>query len=139
MNPMSSAHDAAWIAIEKERRRDRFVRRISVAAWMTTFVLLLAFAVIMVPHIVIAKKRAAVGMDPWFAVYDAALPLVAVVGVVSLLVATLSTVGIFLRLRTASLSEIQLRLANLEDMLRTDGQYAVRVTDAEAGQLGGKN
>jgi hypothetical protein len=33
------------------------------------------------------------------------------------LVATLSTIGIFLRLRTASLTEIQLRLAALEDVL----------------------
>jgi hypothetical protein len=35
----------------------------------------------------------------------------------SLLVAGLSTVGIFLRLRTARLAEIQLRLAALEEML----------------------
>jgi uncharacterized membrane protein len=40
-----------------------------------------------------------------------------VVGVLGLLVAILSTVGIFLRLRTASLSEIQLRLAALEEMI----------------------
>jgi hypothetical protein len=45
------------------------------------------------------------------------MPLVAVIGFVSLLVAVLSTVGVFLRLRTASLSEIQLRLAALEGML----------------------
>ena len=46
-----------------------------------------------------------------------AMPTVAVLGILSLLVATLSTVGIFLRLRTASLSEIQLRLAALEEMI----------------------
>jgi hypothetical protein len=33
------------------------------------------------------------------------------------LIATLSTIGIFLRLRTSSLAEIQLRLAALEAML----------------------
>ena len=38
----------------------------------------------------------------------------------STLIATLSTVGIFLRLRTASLQEIQLRLAALEAMLTRD-------------------
>ena len=35
----------------------------------------------------------------------------------SVLIATLATVAVFLRLRTASLSEIQLRLAALEEML----------------------
>jgi hypothetical protein len=40
-----------------------------------------------------------------------------VLGVLSLLIAVLSTVGIFLRLRTASLTEIQLRLAALEQVL----------------------
>ena len=35
----------------------------------------------------------------------------------SLLVAVLSTVGVFLRFRTASLAEIQLRLAAVEQML----------------------
>jgi hypothetical protein len=35
----------------------------------------------------------------------------------SVLIATLSTVAVFLRLRTSSLAETQLRLAALEDML----------------------
>lgn len=48
------------------------------------------------------------------------MPLIAVVGVLSLLIATPSTVGVFLRLSTASLAGIQLRLAALEDMLRGD-------------------
>ncbi len=45
------------------------------------------------------------------------MPLIAVTGVLSVLIATVSTVGIFLRLRTASLAEIQVRLAALEQML----------------------
>ncbi len=79
---------------------------------------LLVFAVIIVQHMLLVRRRIAVGVDSPLALYDAAMPLVAVVGVVSLLVATLTTVGIFLRLRTASLSEIQLRLAALEEMLQ---------------------
>ena len=35
----------------------------------------------------------------------------------SVLVATVSTIGVFIRMRTSSLHEIQLRLAALEDML----------------------
>jgi hypothetical protein len=124
MSPMSSANEAAWGLIEKERRRDRVIRRTSVVAWATTFVILLVFAAIMVQRIALVRRRVAVGLELPHALGDAALPLVAVVGVLSVLIATLSTVGIFLRLRTASLSEIQLRLANLEDMLRTDGRDA---------------
>jgi len=45
------------------------------------------------------------------------MPLITVLGYLSLLIATLSTVDIFFRMRTASLAEIQLRLATLEDML----------------------
>ena len=45
------------------------------------------------------------------------MPLFTTLLMLSVLIATLSTVAIFLRLRTATLSEIQLRLAALEDML----------------------
>jgi len=43
-----------------------------------------------------------------------------------LLIAALSTVGVFLRQRTASLAEIQLRLAALEDMLGARGDASGR-------------
>lgn len=118
MKEPASAYEAAWSAIEREKRRDRMVRRLSIVAWSTTFVVLLVFAAIMIQRIVLVQQRVATGFALPQAAYDAALPLVAVFGVLSLLVATLSTIGIFLRLRTASLSEIQLRLANLEDMMR---------------------
>ena len=121
MNSPSSPHDAAWAVIEKERGRDRFIRRMSVAAWATTFIALLIFAAIMVQRIMLVRDRAAVGAESPGATYDAVLPLVAVIGVLAVLIATLCTIGVFLRLRTASLSEIQLRLAALEEMLRREG------------------
>ena len=43
-----------------------------------------------------------------------------------LLFVALSTVGVFLRQRTASLSEIQLRLAALEEMLGARGDLSTR-------------
>jgi hypothetical protein len=52
------------------------------------------------------------------------IPLLTVVGMLSALVATLSTIAIFLRLRTSSLSEIQLRLAALEDILSAESGRA---------------
>ena len=117
----STSNTAIWNAIEKERSRDRIVRRASMIAWAITFIALAAFSIICIQHILLEKRRVAVGVDSSLALYDAALPLVATIGVLSTLVATLCTVGVFLRLRTASLSEIQLRLAALEEMLRTGG------------------
>lgn len=132
MSRLSSTHEGVWGVIEREKRRDRIVRRISVIAWVVTFVVLFVFAAIMIQHIAVVRRRVLFGVEPWSAVYEAAMPLVAVVGALSLLIATLSTVGIFLRLRTASLAEIQLRLATLEEMLRTGGDAASAATQAIA-------
>ena len=100
-----SASGKVWEAIENERRRDRLIRRVSITAWSITFFFVAILAVLVCMQVV-----------------DAAMPLVIVLGLLSVLVATLSTIGIFLRLRTASLTEIQLRLAALEDMLGAQGE-----------------
>jgi uncharacterized membrane protein len=55
-----------------------------------------------------------VGMD---VIFREAMPFVWVVGAISLLVAVLSTAGVLLRFRAASLDEIRLRLAAVEQML----------------------
>lgn len=120
MNTTSPHATAAWQAIERERRRDAMVRTTSVLAWAATFLILMIFAAIMVQRIAFVKQRVAVGAELPGAVWDAMLPLVAVAGVLCLLIAVLATVGMFLRLRTTSLIEIQLRLAALEDLIRAD-------------------
>lgn len=106
-----------WTMIDAERRRDRWIRRVSVVAWSVAGTILLVFAAISATRIADTMQRVEVGIMPSGAVYDAAMPLLIVVGLISLLIAVLATVGIFLRLRTASLHEIQLRLAALEQML----------------------
>ncbi len=50
------------------------------------------------------------------------MPLVRSVGAVSLLVAVLSTAALLLRFRAASLDEIRLRLAAVEQMLSDQSQ-----------------
>lgn len=107
----------AWSLVEKEKRRDRFIRRISIAAWTVVFLIVLLLAVLTGAQVADMLKVFAGGGAPWTAVFWSAMPLLIVLGTISLLIATLSTVGIFLRLRTASLTEIQLRLAALEEML----------------------
>ena len=115
------ALEQAWALIETERRRDRFVRRACVAAWSATFVLALLLAAMIAVPVVYQVRLARVGAVPWMAAVGAAMPLMGALWTLSLLVAGLSTVGVFLRQRSASLAEIQLRLAALEEMLGSRG------------------
>lgn len=112
-----SKGEGVWQMIEADKRRDRRLRRISIVAWSLTLLVFLVFAGMIGQDIAYTMRRVEVGVEPSGAVFEAVMPLVGVVGGLSLLIAVLSTVGVFLRLRTASLHEIQLRLATLEEML----------------------
>jgi hypothetical protein len=113
----NSKHENVWDLIDAEKRRDRLIRRVSVAAWSVTMAVLLVFAGIIGRQVADTMRRVDVGVAPSGAVWDVLLPFVAVVGAVSLVIAVLATVGVFLRLRTASLNEIQVRLAALEQLI----------------------
>jgi hypothetical protein len=117
MTAPSSVSDKTWALIENEKRRDRFIRRVNIAAWTVTFVLVVIIAMMVGMQVYQMARMGIVGAVPWITLVASAMPLIDVLWKLSLLVAALSTVGIFIRLRTASLSEIQLRLANLEEML----------------------
>jgi hypothetical protein len=113
----TSASGRVWEAIENEKRRDRFIKRVSVTAWTVTFGLVAILTVMVGFQVAQMARGAMVGALPWISVIGIAMPLVIVLGLLSVLIAALSTIGIFLRMRTASLAEIQLRLAALEDMI----------------------
>ena len=117
----ASASGKVWEAIESEKRRDRFIKRVSITAWTITFVLVLLLTALVGIQVYEMTAGALAGALPWMSVAGVAMPLVIVLGLLSVLIATLSTVAVFLRLRTASLSEIQLRLAALEDMVVAQG------------------
>ena len=117
MSDKNAATGNAWALIENEKKRDRFIRRVSIIAWAVTFVIVLVIVLLVSTQLMEMLRAQRAGMVPWSAVVGSAMALVDVLWKLSLLVATLSTVGIFLRLRTASLAEIQLRLATLEEML----------------------
>ena len=117
MTRHESPNDRAWALIETERRRDRFVRRVCVVAWTATFVVALVFAAFVAVPVFQMVRLVQVGAMTWAGVVGAAMPFLGVLWTLCLLIAALSTVGVFLRQRTASLVEIQLRLAALEDML----------------------
>ena len=109
--------DRIFELIEEEKGRDRTLKRVSTGAWIVTFAALLVTAVGVSFDIWWAMRAVAEGDVGVGVVFREAMPLIWVVGAVSLLVAVLSTVGVFLRFRTASLAEIQLRLAAVEEML----------------------
>jgi hypothetical protein len=115
--PHASATDKAWARIEDEKRRDRFLRRVSTVAWTITFVIVLGYGILTAWQVWEMYRAYLVGAMPFLTVVGMITPLIIVLGVVSLLIALVATIGVFLRLRTASLNEIQLRLAALEEML----------------------
>jgi hypothetical protein len=103
--------------IEAEKKRDRLVRRVSLIAWIVTLTVMLLFAWIVGVDVAQTIARVRMGAAVTTSVLNALIPLLAVVGTTSLLLAVVSTAGSFLRSRTASLADIQLRLATLEAML----------------------
>ncbi len=121
MTSQGGGSATAMALIENERRRDRFIRRTSVVAWSVTFGLVLVVAIMVGFQVRFFLRGAMEGEMPWAVVLGSTMPLIDVLWKLSLLVATLSTIAIFLRLRTASLAEIQLRLAALEEMVASRG------------------
>ena len=113
--------EGAWALIENEKRRDRFIRRVSIGAWTTAFLIALIIVVMAGFSASQMARAASVGAVPWTAVVGSVMPLIDVLWKLSLLIAALSTIAIFLRLRTASLDEIQLRLAALEQAIAARG------------------
>lgn len=115
------AKEDIWAIIEGERKRDRLVRRLSVGAWSVTLGVMLVFAIIVGAEVVRTLSLVGLGIATNRDVVDNLIPLLGVVGVTSLLLALVSTAAVFLRFRTASLGDIQLRLASLEAALSDEG------------------
>jgi hypothetical protein len=113
----NSTHDKIWSMIDEERRRDVTLRRIAKAAWITALVIVLLYGGLTAASVAEMVKGFFGGMLPFSSAAAMAMPFLIAMGIFSLLVATVTTIGTFMRLRTTSLHEIQLRLAALEEML----------------------
>lgn len=109
--------DIAWAQVEREKRIDRRVRRVTIAAWTITLMLVVVFVAVAGVQLAEVLRVRRLFVLPWSEVAQRVFPLLVVLGLLSVLVATLGTIAVFLRLRTASLLEIQLRLAALEEIL----------------------
>src|SRR6185503_17333930 len=119
---MIEATASAMTLVENERRRDRFIRRINIIAWSISLSLVVLIAILVVLQVSQFVGGAMAGEVPWAILIGSAMPLIDVLWKLSLLVATLSTVATFVRIRTSSLAEIQLRLAALEEMIASGGK-----------------
>ena len=108
---------ALWAKIEQEKRTDQLIKVVSKSSWSITFIFLLIFAGLAGYEAYYTLSLYQEGMVNFLTVFDTFMPFITVVGGICLTIAILSTVGMFLRLRTSSLSEIQMRLAALEQMI----------------------
>jgi uncharacterized membrane protein YcjF (UPF0283 family) len=114
-----------WTIVDSEKRRDRALRRACVVAWIVVVAFVLVLAIAVGISAVPLLRAVMSGQLPWITVVGTLMPLIIVLWILSVLVATLCTIGVFLRLRTASLIEIQLRLSALESMItRAESDHA---------------
>jgi hypothetical protein len=111
-----------WEQIEKEKGRDRLIMRLCIAAWVGAGIVVLAASILIGLQAKEIFGGFIGGALPFSTVAGTLLPLIGMLWNLCLLVAALATVGVFLRFRSASLAEIQLRLAALEEMLASRGQ-----------------
>ncbi|WP_323757767.1 hypothetical protein [Roseivirga sp.] len=109
--------DAIWKMIDREKKKDVFVKRISKMGWTGTVVMLLFFLTITLIDLSRMVGLYGEGMVSRQSVINTVVPFAIVLGGLCLIIAILSTIGVFLRMRTTSLLEIQQRLANLEQMV----------------------
>jgi hypothetical protein len=118
-----------WDQIDRDKRTDRLIRRVIVIAWGVVLLMLLIYASLVLLDVTRSWELAEMGAMASTDAILTVMPLVYAVGAISLVLATLSTIGAFLRSRTATLSEIQLRLAGLESILRAQADSVATTSD----------
>jgi uncharacterized membrane protein (DUF485 family) len=109
--------DAIWEMIDREKKKDVLIKRVSKIGWIGTVVMLLFFLTITLIDLSRMVGLYGAGVVSRQSVIDTVVPFAIVLGGLCLIIAILSTIGVFLRMRTASLLEIQQRLASLEQMV----------------------
>jgi putative flippase GtrA len=122
MTNTNSATDKAWTLIEEEKNRDRKLQRIAKTAWAITLTVVVLYGVLTAIQVWEMMRSFLGGLLPMSTAVAMATPFLIALGIMSVLVATVTTIGTFMRLRTTSLHEIQLRLAALEEMIAAQGE-----------------
>lgn len=115
-----TTNNTVWSMIEKEKKRDLLIKRVSRVAWGLTIAVLSTYLIMTIQEYIQVLALVGEGVVSPTALKQTFIPFLIVFGCLSLIVAILATVGMFLRLRTTSLLEIQQRLANLENMIASE-------------------
>lgn len=124
MNTQDTPMSRAWSRIEAEQRSDRLFRRLTIVGWSATGIVVLLLVGFGILQVRAAMQFVGGGAAGFGVAVGGLVPVVLAVGAFCALAATLATIGLFIRMRSASMHEIQLRLAALEDLL-------TQVTSAE--------
>jgi hypothetical protein len=103
--------------IEAEQRGDRLFRRLTIVGWSATGLVVLLLVAFGIMQVRAAMQFVGGGAAGFGMAVGGLVPVVLAVGAFCALAATLATIGLFIRMRSASMHEIQLRLAALEDLL----------------------
>lgn len=112
--------DPVWAMIEREKKRDRFIKIVNRGAWSVTLIVLSIFLIFTVRDYLQMQELYNKGVVSQESVMDTVVPFLVILGSLSLIVGILATIGTFLRLRTTSMLEIQQRLANLEQIVTSE-------------------
>ncbi len=115
-----TTNDPVWEMIGKEKKKDNKLKIVSRVAWGTTLLVLMVFLLFTVMDFTKQIDLYHKGIVPYEGVLKTFVPFLIILGSLSLIIAIISTVGTFLRLRTTSLLEIQQRLSNLEEMITSE-------------------
>lgn len=108
------------VLIEKENKRDKMIKKVFNLAWATTLIVLFIFLVFAILEFMASYKMYTSGRVKFSNVIDTLIPFLIIFGSIALIIAVLSTIAIFLRLRTANLLEVQQRLDSLEKMILSE-------------------
>ena len=111
--------DQLWTIIDKEKRRDKQLKMISWLSWGMTLLILLVFTYITMNGFARTLSLFNKGVIAYREVLSTLIPFLATIGSFSTIIAILVTVGRFMRLRTTNLLEVQQRLTNLEQLIRS--------------------
>lgn len=120
MKTANENQNALWDIIEREKRTDKMIKWVNRIAWSVILVVLLVFLVFTIQDYSRTMSLYQKGLIPLANVKLTVTPFLKVLGLLALIVGVLATVGMFLRLRTTSMLEIQQRLANLEQIVTSE-------------------
>ena len=126
---METNKEDIWEKIEKEKIIDNWLKRICIGSWFTTILLLLVYVFLIINHYIYIIGEGGFSTlvlyfpyEKWTTHLLTYTLIFFGASSITFSAAVLSTIGIFVRMRTSSLRDIQLRLGTLENaFLATKG------------------